>query len=107
MKWIELIVIRAGDEAQRTAAMELIDQLAQNRFSDGPGEISMYGNAFAATDIGIHLRWKVAGGQPSKSDFGIRLAALLEDFGRVHHTIWVEKKKRQTGDQQPDPAAGE
>jgi hypothetical protein len=37
----------------------------------------------------IHIQWEVDDVELSKSDQGFELAAALEDFGRIHHTIWV------------------
>ena len=89
MKWIELIVVRATDNQHKPAVKRLVNQLIQKKGLKGITAATLYHNAFLETDLGIHIQWEVGGVEPSKSDQGIELAAALEGFGRIHHTIWV------------------
>lgn len=89
MKWIELIVVRATDNRHKPTVRQLVDQLIQNKGPKGIKGATLYHNAFVETDLGIHIQWEVDGAVPAKSDRGIELAAALEGFGRIHHTIWV------------------
>lgn len=89
MQWIELVIIRAVDGRQKQAVRRLINQLAADRQPDGLRSITLYRNAFVETDMCIHLQWKMKDREPAKSDLGIELAASFEEFGRVHHTIWI------------------
>ena len=89
MKWIELIVVRATDNRHKPTVRQLVDQLIQNKGPQGIKGTTLYHNAFVETDLGIHIQWEVDGAVPTKSDRGIELAAALECFGRIHHTIWV------------------
>ena len=89
MKWIELIVVRAMDNQHKPAVRRLVNQLIQNKGPNGITAATLYRNAFVETDFCIHIQWVVDAGEPSKSDQGIKLAAALEGFGRIHHTIWV------------------
>jgi hypothetical protein len=89
MKWIELIVVRATDNQHKPAVRRLVDQLIQNKGANGITAATLYRNAFVETDLGIQIQWEMGGVQPAKSDQGIKLAAALEWFGRIHHTIWV------------------
>jgi hypothetical protein len=89
MKWIELIVVRATDNRHKPTVRQLVDQLIQNKGPQGIKGATLYYNAFVETDLGIHIQWEVDGAVPAKSDRGIELAAALEGFGRIHHTIWV------------------
>lgn len=89
MKWIELIVVRAIDSQHKPAVRQLVNQLIQTKDPKGITAATLYSNAFVETDLGIHIQWEVDGVEPSKSDPGIELAAVLEGFGRIHHTIWV------------------
>ena len=92
MKWIELILVRAADTRCSPIVRRLVDQLTPNGRPDGLTAVALYRNAFVQSDIGIHLDWFREGGQPARSDIGIELAAALEEFGRVHHTIWIQDK---------------
>ncbi len=98
MKWIELIVVRATDNEQRLTIRRLIDQFIQNPRPDGLAEIILHRNAFVETDIVVHLQWEAVGKSPTRSDLGIGLAAVLEGFGRVNHTIWIEDGVRENGE---------
>ena len=89
MKWIELIVVRAMDNQHKPAVKRLVNHLIQKKGPKGITAATLYRNAFVETDLGIHIQWEVGGVQPAKSDQGIKLAAALERFGRIHHTIWV------------------
>jgi len=82
-------VVRATDNQHKPAVKKLVNQLIQNKGSNGITAATLYRNAFVETDLGIHIQWEVDGVEPSKSDQGIELAAALEGFGRIHHTIWV------------------
>jgi hypothetical protein len=95
MKWIELIVVRATGDEKRSTIRRLIDQFIQNRQPAGLEEIILYRNAFVETDVVVYLEWAATGKSPTRSDLGIGLAATLEEFGRVHHTIWIEDGMRE------------
>ena len=89
MKWIELIVVRAMDNQHKPAVRRLVNQLIQNKDPNRITAATFYRNAFVETDLCIHIQWEVDVVEPSKSNPGIELAAALEGFGRIHHTIWV------------------
>ena len=89
MKWIELIVVRATDNRHKPAVKRLVNQLIQKKGPKGITAATLYRNDFVESDLGIHIHWEADGVEPSKSNPGIELAAALEGFGRIHHTIWV------------------
>lgn len=90
MKWAELIIVRAADSECRPIVRRLVDQLMHSGRPDGITTVKLYRNAFVESDIGIHLEWFRECDQATKSDIGIALVAALEEFGRVHHTIWID-----------------
>ena len=96
MQWIELVIVRAADDFKKQAVRRLMNQLAADGQPDGLRSITFYRNAFVETDVCIHLQWKMKGCEPSRSDLGIELAASLEEFGRVHHTIWIVEGMTKT-----------
>ena len=93
MKWIELIMVRATDNQHKPTVKRLVNQLIQKKGPKGITAATLYRNAFVESDLGIHIQWEVDAVEPSKSDQGIELAAALEGFGRIHHTIWVADEK--------------
>lgn len=95
MKWIELIVVRAVDTRHKPTIIRLVDHLMPNDRTDQLKAVTMYRNAFVETDICVHLEWEMDSNQPARSDVGIGLAAALEEFGRVYHTIWIQDKKSE------------
>jgi len=44
------------------------------------------------TDIGIHLHWETEKVENQGSGLGQRLAFACKQFGRVDHSVWVEKE---------------
>ena len=93
MKWIELIVVRAMDNQHKPGVKQLVNHLIKKKGPKGITAVTLYHNAFVETDLGIHIQWEVDAVESSKSDQGIELAAALEAFGRIHHTIWVADEK--------------
>jgi len=89
MKWIELIVVRSIDNQHKSDVRKLVNQLIQNKGLKEITRVTLYRNAFVETDLAIHIQWEIDEAEPSKSLQGIELAAALEGFGRIHHTIWI------------------
>jgi len=91
MKWIELIVVKAVDTRNKPGFMGLMDHFMSSGHPERLTAVTLYRNAFVEDDICIHLQWEAEGNEPVKSDLGIKLAAALEEMGRVHHTLWIQK----------------
>ena len=92
MKWIEQIVVRSLGNGWKTLKRRFIAPLLKNHGQAGIKEIILYRNAFVESDVCIHIHWELEVREPGKSDFGVGLAASLEEYGRVHHTIWIEEE---------------
>jgi len=98
MKWIELIVVRAVDTRHKPTIIRFVDRFMSNERTDQLKAVTMYRNAFVETDICVHLEWEMDRHQPTRSEVGIGLAAVLEEFGRVYHTIWIQDEKSGNGE---------
>jgi hypothetical protein len=90
MKWIELILVRALDSRQKPTIIRFVDHLMANGPSDQLKAVTMYRDAFVDTDICVYLQWEAQDKSPTRSDVGIKMAAALEEFGRVYHTLWIQ-----------------
>ncbi len=44
------------------------------------------------TDLAVHIHRKGGDEEKGPSQFGLRLASALKDYGLVEHTIWKEMK---------------
>ena len=56
-----------------------------------------------ANDLAVHLTWETDIEDSGASDVGIRLTALLKDYGMVSHTVWTECGGLVVNSPQNDP----
>lgn len=85
MKWMEIIRLCALDRLRQTDVMELLCQLTADV------TCTLYQRATVATDISIHLVWHSDILEHNKSLLGAKLVYLLQEFGSVDYSVWIEK----------------
>ena len=87
MKTIEIIHLRLAGSGPE----DLVDII---RRSIGSGselmDIRIYRHSKLKNDLAIHLHRKTSKDKDGASDIGVRLTALLKDYGMVDHSIWKE-----------------
>lgn len=89
MKWMEIIRLCAFDRLRQTDVMELLDQLTAE-LSTADVTCTLYQRAAVATDISIHLVWHSDILEYNKSLLGAKLVYLLQEFGSVDYSVWIE-----------------
>ena len=87
MKTLEIIHLRLAGDSPQT----LIDAIRKSIGSE-PAlmETRVYRHTRLRTDLAVHLRREATRRNDCASDIGIRLAALLREYGMVEHSVWVE-----------------
>lgn len=89
MKQLDIIHLRlAGSHREN-----LIDTIRKSVCVESDqGTVRFYGNAKVSTDLSIHIHLKTRTQEHAHSELGTRLAAALQEFGLVEHTVWIEDK---------------
>ncbi len=71
----------------------LIEEIRKSIASqDGLISVRTYYHATIKTDLGIHLHLDQNENNVNVSEFGVRLATALKEYGIVEHSIWIEEK---------------
>ncbi len=92
MNWLETIDLRSAGNGSEQIEQAIEIPLMEKDRQEGLKGLSLYCNAFVKTDFRIHLQWEAGERPPAKSNLGLRLASALQEFGRVHHTLWIKEK---------------
>lgn len=90
MKWIELISLRSihkDREWLECGLNELIDKVKRE---NGDLTITLYKRVLVDSDIGVHISHNSGKIENGGSRLGLHLAAVLKEYGMVHHSIWIE-----------------
>ena len=87
MKTLEIIHLRLAGDSPQT----LVEAIRKSVGSDADlMETRIYRHTRLETDLAVHLHREVGMGRACVSDVGIRLAALLREYGMVERSVWVE-----------------
>lgn len=89
MEWYEIIHIRLFSGKYKEEAMSVFSQLKLPKLAKGIKTIELLQDILMNNDFRILIRWENDRNGNMKSTFGRHLAATLERFGRVHHTVNV------------------
>ena len=85
MKTLEVLHLRLAGEERGT----LVDLIRRSVEPDEPSiDVRIYGHETLATDLVVHLHQDATEQAVRPSDLGVRLAALLRDYGMVEHSVW-------------------
>ena len=95
MKWLEIIKLRTSGLNVKRRACEVIGLLTENTQEPGLSAIQVYSHATLNTDLSIHIHWDTQHASRQKTLLGSCLANKLEDFGMIHHTIWITQVSYQ------------
>jgi hypothetical protein len=86
MKILEIIHLRLAGETSGNMYKLMRELIGP----DPEGmKIRFYRHVKLANDLRVHLHREAAGGDLGASEAGIRLAALLKDYGMVEHSVWT------------------
>lgn len=89
MHWIEVVTLRAFTTEDRAGLSEQLRQMLRAVSTPGLVRHIVCHEAVIPTDLSIFLAWEQPGA-PGKSPLGLRLAAMLSEFGLIYHTVWVD-----------------
>ncbi len=93
MKWLEIINLRTPGQHFENVADKLIGLLTKTPQETGPLAIQIYCHATLDTDLSIHIHWDTHHTPRQETLLGSCLASRLEDFGMIHHTIWIAQNE--------------
>jgi hypothetical protein len=88
MKWLEVIQVRSVEKG--SGLMEALRTPMAGEGQSGPVKINIYRHAGVETDWSVHLHWTSPLPERNGSALGLRLARAFQEFGLVHHSVWVE-----------------
>ncbi len=102
MNWIEIVTLRSNVNIQESLIQELLKPAEEGSARDGLTAVKVYRNAWISTDVSIHFHWRSTEAEQQGSVLGQALVKILEEFGLVSHSAWVEERKypgdRKTAD---------
>jgi hypothetical protein len=98
VRWVEIIDVRSLSHEEALLEPELPALLSELAAEREPERIEMYRHAELRTDWSIHIHYTSDSQEPVKSLLGLRLVALMREFGFVHHGIWREARKGESHD---------
>lgn len=90
MRWVEVIDVCSLSHEEALLNLDLPALLKESAAGREPRRIDVYRHADLGTDWSVRLHYTSNSHEPTKSPVGILLAALLREFGFVHHSIWKE-----------------
>ncbi len=91
MKWLEVIELRSLRGKIEIIEPEIRELIGQIKAGREELTINVYRGFTNEGDLSIHLRHETDPSEPGKSNLGLHLAALLRDFGLIHHNVWIEE----------------
>lgn len=89
MKWVEIIRLRLLDHLKQAAVIDLLRQVAIEA-STPDMAFTLYHHATVETDMSIHLAWNSGILSEGKSEVGAKLIYMLQEFGFVDYSAWIE-----------------
>ena len=90
MKWLEVISVRNASNGRDVhSELDLTKALKRSEAEIGLRRIQLFRHATLKRDISIHLIFENDNLKEEKSELGLQLTALFEQFGLVNHTLWV------------------
>jgi hypothetical protein len=95
MKWLEILSLRSAGNRLKLLEHELLKLVTEIEDQKGLLEMRLYRNGAVDTDLSLHLRWESPRVENEGSSLGLRLVHLMEEFGLINHSVWVEEERRQ------------
>jgi len=90
MQWIEIIHVRAFNEASKINALALARELTFNGKPQALTAAALWIRSDLPTDISVMLRWIEDAKDRAYSQVGLQLAEDLSHFGWVTHSLWQD-----------------
>ena len=96
MKWVEVIGVRATAGNREILEARLVNLVRMLQKRGLATAITVLHRVNVASDLCVHLHHDAKNPDPAGSSLGLRLAAEMEAFGLVHHSIWSQVQGSKT-----------
>jgi hypothetical protein len=90
MKWVEIISIRLNQNNPNFGICDLQDLVKSSVKQQSEFHLKLYRHPDLSTDFSIFIYYQLGSHKTEDCNLGIQLAWILEEFGLVNHTIWLE-----------------
>ena len=94
MKWIEMIGVRATSGNREILEAQLLELVHAVQKGISAASITVLHRLNVESDLCVHLQHDSKRADPAGSSLGLRLAAEMEAFGPVHHSIWFQIQEK-------------
>jgi hypothetical protein len=94
MNWIEIIELRSAGNTQKKLETQLQEFLKQLEKKTEKQTVKLYTRQMIDTNVSIHLFHDSSKVKNTGSPLGIKLVSILQSYGLVNHTIWIEQQKK-------------
>ena len=90
MQWLEIINVRVGASDCLVNQQKLQNLVSTVRMKWRGSQATLYQHSTLSTDFIIFLCHQSVHPEKRGSELGIHLAWLLEEYGFINHTVWLE-----------------
>ena len=93
MTYIEIVELRSNFDNPKHLEVKLTKFVDELNFKQDSCFVRLYRHAIVVTDWSFHLHYKSEIKVDKPSTLGFIIAAGLQEFGLVHHSLWSEEIK--------------
>jgi len=93
MKCLEIIELRTSDMDSKNLDKTLIRFIDDLNKEYQNYRVKLYRHLTVETDWSFHVHYHPKTLTISPSPVGLRIASALQEFGLVHHSVWLEEKR--------------
>lgn len=85
---LEIIHLRSVQRPPREIHRAIVESMRS--ISESEPKVRLYAHLRVLGDLSVHLVHESSDGLEQASHLGLRLAAALEEYGLVEHSVWGE-----------------
>ncbi len=90
ISWVETIEVRIFNSDRCDLESRLVSFMAQVGTPETASTIAVYQRAMIDSDYCVQITHESKEAKPLGSPLGLRLRNALQEFGLVHHSVWIE-----------------
>jgi hypothetical protein len=94
MNYLEIIELRSSNKDDEILSQKLTGFIDDLNKEYENYRVKLYRHLTVGTDWSFHLHIQNEINFTSPSQLGLRIASALQEFGLVHHSVWLEEKRR-------------
>jgi hypothetical protein len=91
MNCLEIITVRVAEDDNFEKALKFCSHLSDTVETGEMINLNIYQSANYSSDISVHIKWAFQLHNLKKSLLGLQFARGLGNFGRITHTLWLDK----------------